>query len=264
MARADAKRLLQFVAVVALSGALAGCAGSGGSRSSGAPNEPSPNEQSAALQVKLGQGYLNQGELETARDKLQRALELDPKSVDAHTVMAVLNERIGRSEIAERHYRRAVELKPDGGAVNNNYGSFLCGSGRNAEAQTYFKVAVADPFYRTPAVAYANAGFCAASAGDHEMAERALRSSLELEPRNPDVLFELAKLSLLRGDAMRARAFLQRFESVAGVAPEALALGAEVESRLGDAGAAQRYRERLQQNYPDFTPATSSPGAGSE
>ncbi len=231
---------------IVVAAALAGCASGGGTRPTA-----EPNQQAAALQVKLGQGYLNQGELETARDKLQRALELDPRSVDAHTVMAVLQERIARHEIAEMHYRRAVELKPDGGAGNNNYGTFLCGRGRYDEAQPYFARAVQDPFYRTPAVAYANAGFCALKAGRVEEAETSLRSALEFEPRNAGVLFELARLHLQRGDTMRARAFLQRYEAISDGDPEALALGAELEQRTGDAAAESRYRDELQRRFPD-------------
>ena len=133
-------RTIERIACVAMLAVVAGCAGG----AAGKRPADDPDRAAAELQVKLGQGYLNQGELETARDKLQRALELDPRSVDAHTLMGVLQERIGRLEIAEKHYRRAVELKPDGGAVNNNYGTFLCGSGRFAEAREYFDRAVQD------------------------------------------------------------------------------------------------------------------------
>ena len=240
---------------------LAGCAADGVAKRSAPTPEEESNQHAASLQVKLGQGYLAQGELETARDKLQRALELDPTSVDANTVMAVLQERIGRHEVAEVHYRRAVKLKPDGGAVNNNLGTFLCGLGRYDEAQKHFAEAVKDPFYRTPTVAYANSGFCAQKQGDLALAERSLRSALELDPGNALALFELARLSLQGGDPMRARAFLQRFEAIAGVEAAALALGAEVESRLGDTDAAERYQRLLQDKFPGFDAASVLPAA---
>ena len=235
---------------------LAACASSGPRpvASSKASRPATAEQQAAALQVKLGQGYLNQGELETALDKLRRALELDPQSVDAHTLMGVLHERIGRTELAEQHYRRALELKPDGGSVNNNYGTFLCGSGRYAEAQPHFERAVQDPFYRTPAVAYANGGFCALKSGDSARAERLLRAALELEPQNPPALYELARLNFDRGDLMRARAFLQRYESVAPAEAEALQLGIRIEEAIGDRAAAARYRQQLREQFPDSAP----------
>lgn len=251
--------LIERVIAVLAAALLGACASTAPTRAPGA--EPTQQERAAELQVQLGQGYMNQGELEMARDKLLRALELDPHSVAGHTVMAVLQERIGRPDAAEKHYARAVELKPEGGAENNNYGTFLCASGRYADAQVHFERAVADPFYRTPAVAHANSGFCALKNGNRELAERSLRAALQHDPRNATVLFELARLSLANNDAMRARAFLQRFEAISAEMPQALALGAEIEQALGDNAAASQYRRRLADGFPDFSPSTASDGA---
>jgi type IV pilus assembly protein PilF len=245
---------------------LAGCASGSGSveRSGSASSARTEEQDSAALQVKLGQGYLAQGELETARDRLRRALELDPRSVDAHTVMAVLHERINRPAIAERYYRRAYELKPEDGAVNNNYGTFLCGSGRYDEAQKHFETALADPFYRTPELAYANAGFCALRSGDPVRGEAMLRSTISLQPDHRGALFELARISHEKGDMLRARAFLQRYESISEPDPQALDLGARIEQQIGDRAAAARYRDALQEQFPEFTPTHGIDGSGSQ
>jgi type IV pilus assembly protein PilF len=255
------RRTEPALVALAILAILAGCAGS--PSRSGAASSQGRDDNAAALQVKLGQGYLAQGELETARDKLQRALELDPQSADAHTVMALLQERINRPSMAEKHYRRAVELKPADGSTNNNYGTFLCNTGRHADAQLHFDRAVQDPFYRTPEVAYANAGFCALKSGDAALAERMLRAALTLEPGNATVLYEMARLHFERGDLMRARAFLQRFEGTAVADPHALELGARIEQQRGDSAAARRYRQQLQELFPDFIPATGSDGSGS-
>lgn len=246
--------------------ALAACAGTGSS-GSGMPKGRAVDteaKEAAALQVKLGQGYLTEGQLETARDKLRRALELDPGSADAHTLMAVLHERINRPKLAEDFYRRAAELKPEDGSTNNNYGAFLCGAGRFDEAEPYFKRALQDPFYRTPALAYTNAGVCATKAGRQDKAEIYFRQSIELEPKNAVALFELARIHLKKGDLLRARAFLQRYESSAGQADaEALDLGALIEEQIGDSAAAAEYRRRLQSEFPQYTPASGGDGSTS-
>jgi type IV pilus assembly protein PilF len=252
--------------VLLLAAVLAGC-GTTPARTGpaqGRASQPETEEQrAAALQVKLGQGYLSQGELETALDKLRRALELDPGSADAHTLMGVLHERISRPTIAEQHYRKAAQLKPDDGGVNNNYGTFLCSTGRYDEAHRHFERAVQDPFYRTPAVAYANAAFCALKAGNPGRAEQMLRSTIELDPTNSHALYELARLHFERGDFMRARAFLQRHESVSAADAEALYLGERIEQGIGNREAARRYRQQLQERFPDFTPAATHDGTGS-
>lgn len=247
---------LDRIAVVVLSCVLGAACATGGGATPKSRKVSGEQRDAAALQVKLGQGYLSDGKLETARDKLQRALELDPNSVDAHTLMAVLNERINRPQVAEQFYRRAAELKPDDGAVNNNLGAFLCGSGRFDEAEPHFKRAFQDPFYRTPALAYTNAGVCATKTGRHDVAEGYFRQALDIEPRNAVALFELSRLQLGRGDLLRARAFLQRYEAlVPNGDAEALDLGAQIEERAGNPSAAEQYRQRLRREFPEYQPA---------
>lgn len=238
---------------------LAGCAGSG----MGMRKTSSADQEAAKLQVKLGQEYLTKGELETAQGKLRRALELDPRSADAYTLLAVLNERIQRPEAAEQNYRRALELRPEDGATNNNYGAFLCGSGRYADAEPYFKKAIEDPFYKTPALAFANAGLCARKAGKNEIAEQQLRRALELDPRNLSALLELARINAERGKYLYARAFIERYDASARSEPEVLLLAADIEHKLGDLRAAAQYRERLARQYPEYAVPEDNDGTDS-
>lgn len=239
---------------------LLACAG-GGTRTSSI-EEPTSNQKAAQLQVQLGQGYLQQDKLDIARDKLQKALQLDPRSVHANTMLGVLNERIQRPEQAEKFYRRAVQLAPEDGEVNNNLGAFLCGAGRAAEADGWFIKALDDPYYKSPTVALANAGVCAQKAGNLARAEDYFRRVLEVQPQNAVALYELSRINLDRGDNLRARAFQQRLESL-GDMPEALELGAKIESRLGNAKAAAEYRERLKRDFPDYE-STGNNEAASE
>lgn len=251
--------------VATLSLTLSACASTGSeSRGSREPRptaergEAAPRNEPAELQVKLGRGYMDKGEYEVAHEKLERAIRLDPKSVDAHTLMAVLFERINRPKFAEKHYRRAVELDPDDGSTNNNMGGYLCRLGRYDEADTYFQRALDDPFYKTPGAAYSNAGLCAAQAGNAEKSEAYFRKSLEANPRDSAALFELALSSFRRNDFMRARAFIQRFEAASQPDASALDLAAQIEDRLGDKAAAAKYRERLKTEFPDYQPGAAN------
>ncbi|MEZ5545412.1 MAG: type IV pilus biogenesis/stability protein PilW [Lysobacteraceae bacterium] len=242
---------LRDATVLLMALSLSACAGSGGTKSS-ALEEPSSRQKAAELQVQLGQGYLQQGKLDIARDKLQKALQLDPESVHANTMLGVLNERIARPELAEKFYRRAVELAPEDGEVNNNLGAFLCGAGRPAEADAWFGKALNDPYYKSPTVALANAGVCAQKVGNGARAQDYFRRVLELQPGNEVALYELARLNLEAGDYLRASAFQQRLESAVSNAPEVLELGATIEAKLGNAKVAADYRERLKRDFPDY------------
>lgn len=235
---------------------LSGCVTSG---NAGAPppdkmphvSKADQAQDAARIHTDLGQHYMQSGDLQAAKDKLLKALQFDPDYVPAHTVIAVLYERINDMPNAEQHYRRAVELDPVKGGPNNNLGAFLCKVGRPAEAAVYFQKALADPFYQTPDVAWTNAGICLRQTQDIGGAEADFRRALAANPQSADALYQLAYTLYLNNDAQRAQAFLQRLDSQGQASPAGLKLGHDIESRLGNTDAASNYSRRLQSQFPD-------------
>jgi len=240
-----------MLAVLAL--ACAGCVGDGsGLKPSTAADD---RAKGAEVHTELGQRYMQNGDLKGAMEKLQKALQFDPKYVPAQTVIAVLYERINDPANAELHYRKAVEYDPKKGSVNNNLAVFLCKQHRPAEAKAFFDRALADPFYETPDLALTNAGTCQLQSQDYESAEGYFRKALERNPNNADALYQMAHVLYLKNDAFRARAFLQRYEAVGAPSPDSLKLGHDIELRLGNGEGAQDYAKRLREKFPDSEPA---------
>lgn len=235
---------------------LAGCVTTRTDSSSLGKDMPQSSKAAQALDAarihtELGQRYMASGDLQTALAKLTKALQFDPNYAPAHTVVAVLYERINNLPEAEKHYRKAVQLEPAKGDPNNNLGVFLCHTGRGAEANAYFQKAIADPFYQTPDVALTNAGVCQARAGDIARAEASFRDALARNPNNAEALLQLANVLYLNKDAFRARAFMQRFDALGQSTAASLQLGQDIESRLGNQDGALTYRKRLLSQFPD-------------
>lgn len=248
-------RILVAVWVLAL---LAGCAtGTGSTRRAVESNPENPKTKAAALYTDLGQKYMAQGKLEIAMENLNKALAADINHADAHTVIALLYERIGDNTKAEEHYRRAAELVPKSGNENNNYGAFLCKMGRYDDSAVYFVRAISDPFYKTPAVALTNSGTCAIKGGKLDVAEKDLREALNREPNNAEALFQMATVLYRKNDFFRARAFIQRYEGVGQQSADALLLGRNIELRLGNGKTAQDYTSRLRSKFPESPQARS-------
>lgn len=255
------ERVLATIVLGASIAMLGGCAtgtGTGVKREDAATKR----DEAARVHTELGQKYLQQNKLELALEKLQKALQIDPDYADAHTVIALLYERINDTTKAEEHYRRAAQLKPKGGAELNNYGAFLCKLGHYDEAQGYFDRALSDPFYKTPAVALTNSGTCLLKAGKHVEAEKALRLAVQDRPDNAEALFQLASALYQKGDYFNARAFMQRFESAGQASPDALLLGRNIELRLGNGPAAGEYTRKLLHGFPESPQARSLSGQG--
>lgn len=250
---------MRHSAVLLLALALSACGttGGGGTRDESPAAEPGKAQSAAEVNVSLGQAYLEQNRLELALDKLKKALQLDPKLPSAHTVIAVIYERINDRESAAFHYKRATELAPKTGAVLNNYGAFLCHSGDYANADKYFERALKDPFYQTPAVAQGNRGSCALQGGNLDLAEASLRESVKLNPKDPQALFDMARVLHLRKDDFKARAYVQRCEAANGATPELLELGMQVERGLSNIRGERDYRVRLLKEFPESAQAQS-------
>lgn len=246
--------LLSAGLAVALSGCVTTTTTDAGGVSTKIPRttKAEQREEGARVHTQLGQQYMEHGELQDALVKLNKALDFDPNYVPAHTVLAVVYERINDLPNAELHYRKAQSLAPAKGDTNNNLGWFLCNrEGKTGEAMPYFQKAVADPFYQTPALAWANAGTCLVRSRDFAGAEVDFRKAIEIDGQNGEALYQLANVLYLQNDAFRARAFIQRFDALGQPTAAALKLGHDIESRLGNRDAALNYSRRLQSQFPD-------------
>jgi len=248
-------RLERFLLGAGLCLLASGCVTTGGSDAghSGLPTTSRAQQaaDAARIHTELGQHYMQIGDLQSALQKLQMALQFDDDYAPAHTVIAVIYEKIGNLPEAEKHYRRAVALEPKKGAPNNNLGAFLCRTGKTGEALAYFQHAVADPFYATPDVAWTNDGVCRMRMHDEAGAEASFRHAIALNPKNGEALYQLARALYLGNDAFHASAFLQRYEALGQESPAALELGHDIELKLGDMDAARSYNMRLQSRFPD-------------
>ncbi|MCK9488392.1 MAG: type IV pilus biogenesis/stability protein PilW [Xanthomonadales bacterium] len=209
--------------------------------------ESRQRRQNSDILLELGRRYYERGEYELALERLNSALTVDPRSASAHSMLAILYETINSPERAGEHYRRSVQYAPETGDVLNNYGNWLCRQGRFDEAQAHFRRALADPFYRTPDDAAANAGNCALAAGDVAGAEAYFAGVLQSQPTYMPALLGMADVAFHKQEYMRARAFMQRAEALGPLGENALRTAVRIEEQLGDSRSAAAYRAQLQQ-----------------
>jgi len=226
---------------------ISGCA----SQQSTDPDQESNRRKAAEANTSLGLEYMNRGQYEIALGKLKKAVREDSSYAPAHTVLAVLYERIGEMKLAGQHYKKAYEADPDDGDVNNNYGVYLCQTNKQKQAMTHFLNALDDPFYSSPSVALTNAGSCAMRQGNMVTADDYLRRALKIEPDFPDALLNMAKLNFEEKNYLTARAFLQRYEAATRHTAESLLLGYRIEMAAGDSKTADKYKRMLESNFPE-------------
>ncbi|MBK8958119.1 MAG: type IV pilus biogenesis/stability protein PilW [Proteobacteria bacterium] len=232
--------------VVLLAVALAAC-----QAPSTANKPPADRGKLSEINAELGAQYMRNREYQTAMEKLTKAVELNPRNVNAHGTLALLHAVIGQYDKAEASFKQALRIDGDNSAVLNNFGQFLCQRGRFDEGQKLILKAVANPLYPNAESGYYNAGACAMGNGKLDEADGYFRKALEINSQMPPALLQMADLSLQLDRALQARAYLQRYSAIATMNARALWLGVQIERRLGNRDDEASYALQLQKNFPD-------------
>lgn len=208
-------------------------------------------EKLANVNTELAFQYMQENEYAIALKKLEKALEADPNYASAHNTMGILRNQLGQFDEAEASFQRALRIEPDNSAALNNYGQFLCQRKRYEQGQQQFMRAIENPLYKTPAVAYSNAGSCALDAGDLDAADTHFRAALSLDPYLSPALIQMADVSFQLDRHLPARGYLQRYLQVAPASARALWLGIRIERQLGDRDSVASYSLQLKKSFPD-------------
>jgi type IV pilus assembly protein PilF len=209
------------------------------------------NPTAADYNVQLGMSYLNQGDVERAKQKLLLAEKQAPQSAQTLDAMAFFSENTGDNEKAQQYYLQAINLAPTDGSAQNNYGAFLCRTKQYQQADQHFMLAVQDPNYLKTAEVYENAGLCAMQIPDNAKALGYFQKAIAQDPRRAMAYLELGQLTYQQGNYPLAQQYFDSYAKLKNdLGPEGLWLGIRLARKLNDAPSAGRYALLLQNEYP--------------
>jgi len=205
----------------------------------------------AAMQnYNLGARYYQNGSYGIAKERLERALELDPKLEQAHFMLALTYEQLDNNRLAAKHYKEAVRVAPNSYDARNAYAVFLCRQREYDDAEKHFDKAFKISENDSRFVMYTNAGACMTQKPDYEKAEQYFRDALQERPAHPEALIQLSALKFKTNECLQSRAFLQRFLTSNKTSPGVLYLGMQIEECLEDERAATDYANQLLREFP--------------
>lgn len=243
---------------------LAGCASTGGSGGDGAiERHVGQNREASKVNTELAAGYMREGQIKVAVEKVRRAIAFDDSYGPAHHVHALLMARLGEEDKARESFARAVRLDADNADLANNYGGFLCSQGEYERAQAMFRRAYSDPLYETPGFALANSGRCYHDAGQSAEALAQFRRALDKGARQPAALLGLARALYQTGEPQEAAEAMRRYESRHRHTPRSLAVAIAIDEAVGDDQALKNHRLILRGRFPDSPEAKAIEQGGS-
>lgn len=215
-------------------------------------SKPQPHRASD-INLELGIDYFRKGNFAMAKEKIDRAIEQNPRNAKAQAAAGLLYDRLNDPNKSDSHFEKAVSLDPTNPDILNNYAVILCKRGKHQKGEKYFLQAATNPLYKTPEAAYLNAGNCARGAGDLKNAEVNYRKALAVRPRFTQALYEMADLELKQNSFLSARGFMERYMEAGKTNASTLWLALRIEQGLGNQAAAQSYARRLKTEYPSAT-----------
>lgn len=212
---------------------------------------PVDTKRAAELNAELGLGYMNEGQYQRAKYKLDKAIKLDPENAHAYHYMAELYRRLKEYDKAGDYYQKALSLAPNDPNLQNNYGIYLCDIKQYDKAYKHFEKIISDPLYPARASAYENIGLCAMRQGKLKFAQGAFTSALQINKKMPKSLIELSQLSFDEGDVKKSYDYYNRYLAIAPQTPESLWIGILLENEMGHKDTVASYKILLKGKYPD-------------
>ena len=248
--------------LVAAALALAGCATKPAAPSQPPPPDPTPvrqqeatPQQRAQIKTELAAGYYQRGQMDVALEELGNAKALDPTYPKIYDIYGLVYAMLGERAKAEENFRQGLALAPNDSEIRENWGAYLCATGREREALAEFEQVLKDPLYKTPEIALINAGKCSAVLGQNRSAEEYLRRALGVSPGNPVAAYNLALIAYREARIGEARAWLRPVMQQPSPPAEALYLGVCIERKNGDREAERSYESQLKNRWPDSAEA---------
>ena len=225
-----------------------------GTNNNAADSSSTPESRAKAaakINLQLGLGYLQQGNLPIAKEKLERARSQDPHNAEIYGAMALLDQRLGKDKEADKEFRTALDMDSRDPAMLNNYAVFLCSHQRPDEGVRYFEQAATNPLYTTPWAAYTNAGVCLRAAHRDADAARRFARALQSNPAYSEAVYQASDLDLQQQKPADARFRIDLFLLNNPPTPDLLLLAYRIAQTQKDAAAQQRYGARLMQEFPN-------------
>lgn len=204
-----------------------------------------------SIRMQLAVDYFTQGQYKPALEEIRQVISLSPNFADAYSLRALIQMEMNDMARAEENFLHARKLDPANSDIANNYAWFLCENGRGKQALPLFDKVLSDRTYAAPVKSMVSAGVCSLRMKDLATAERYFKMGAEIQPNNPTINGNLAKLYFDRGQLADARIYIQRVLREEIFAADVLWLAIKIDNKLGDSASVNGLATQLRRRHPN-------------
>ncbi len=238
------------VLMLGLTLVLSGCVTETTSTGVAARKSSGDVEKQLQSYIALGVGYIRNQEYQRAKDNLNKAINLDPSSAHAHTMMGYVFQLEGENETAEQYFRKSIRLDSDYSLARNNFGAFLFLQKRYEEAAAQLRKASEDKLYARRSQVFENLGMCYKELDSRSEAEQAFTRSIQLNPGQSRALLEMTDIRFEQRNYVEAQGFYNRYKKAARQNARSLWLGVQLARIFGRQDEAASYALLLKNIFP--------------
>ena len=208
-------------------------------------------QRRASIRLQLAIEYYQSGQNKLALEEIKQVTAITPDLAEAYALRGLILMDSNDIERAEENFLHSIKLDSTNSDFVQNYAWFLCQTNREKKAIPYFERVLADRFYATPVKAMINAAVCSLRLKDVSSAEKYFTQGFNLQPNNPSINVNLAKIAYDRGNFERAKFYIDRVLKEEIFAVDVLWLAIKIENKLNDQNAVNTLATQLRRRYPD-------------
>ncbi|ABA89261.2 TPR domain lipoprotein [Syntrophotalea carbinolica DSM 2380] len=195
--------------LMALALVVSGCTPSSGSRTKATQN--------AKVQYTLGVAELKNNNPTMALAKFLEAEKFDKNDSDIQEGLAQAYQRKGAFAEAEKHYLRAIELRPDEPRYFNNLGALYLDMQRPDDALLHLNKAATNLLFPQPEIPLTGIGMAYFMKQEHQQSIASYREALSKNPRYIEAYLRLGEVLTTLGQVDRG---LIEYKKALLLAPE--------------------------------------------
>lgn len=219
-------------------------------------NKKASPDKAVENYTQLGLAYIQNGRVDWARQRLNRALEINPEYAPAHDGMGLLWQAEGELDLAEESFKKAMSLDENFSQARHHLGRLYTLNKDYAAADDELQQVAVNRYYENRVAAFNDLAINSYRWGKPDDARKWYLEALRIMPYNVDALVNVSTLMFEAQNYTESQKYFDRLDRLAKRQQtqhnaHSLWLGIRLATISQDTERVIALATELKQNFPD-------------